>query len=86
MAGPGGVPAKDISEKAGPGGPENMASNLHQSDSTTRIQKERENVRKGQVDIDGAKAPPRFSEGPPVVLFPSLAGSVLECHESPVEG
>ena len=23
--------------------------------------------------------------GPPVILFPSLAGSVLECHESPVE-
>jgi len=26
------------------------------------------------------------SEGPPVVLFPSLAGSVLECQESTVEG
>ena len=26
------------------------------------------------------------SKGPPVVLFPSLAGSVLECKESPVEG
>ena len=25
-----------------------------------------------------------LSEGPPVVLFPSLAGSVLHCHESPV--
>ena len=24
--------------------------------------------------------------GPPVVLFPSLAGSVLECEESPVKG
>ena len=25
-------------------------------------------------------------KGPPVLLFPSLAGSVLECHKSPVEG
>ena len=30
--------------------------------------------------------PQDFSKGPPVVLFPSLAGSVLECQASPVEG
>ena len=34
------------------------------------------------VHSEGAVA----SKGPPVVLFPSLAGSVLECEKSPVEG
>ena len=27
-----------------------------------------------------------MAAGPPVVLFPSLAGSVLECEQSPLEG
>lgn len=33
-----------------------------------------------RVDPGGASA------GPPVVLFPSLAGTVLECRTSPVDG
>ena len=43
-----------------------------------------ENVMIDGEHMEGEK--PREAEGPPVVLFPSLAGSVLEAHESPVDG
>ena len=55
--------------------------------SLAEVKNELHAIRHSVADLVGKEERPLSgSKGPPVVLFPSLAGSVLECEESPVEG